>query len=113
MRNILAIYNLSSIPHYACLYFGFRLGTLGVHMHSFFQDVAQIAAEKCYFVSLIYFLIIFKCSFSNVTKCLKMHQSSRGTALTPVILVIFKFLGGNDIVGIPHASYKYYGHMRT
>lgn len=46
VKHILAIYNLSSIPYYACLYFGFILGTLGVHMHSIFQDVAQIAAKN-------------------------------------------------------------------
>ena len=55
VKHILAIYNLSSIPYYACLYFGFILGTLGVHMHSIFQDVAQIAAKKCYSVTLIFF----------------------------------------------------------
>ena len=50
-KHILAIYNLSSIPHYACLYFVVRLGSLGSHMHSLFQDVAPKAAEKCYSIT--------------------------------------------------------------
>ena len=67
-KHILAIYNLFSIPNYECLYFVFRLGTLGVHMHSLFQVVAPIAAVKCYSISLIFFLILFNCSFSTVTQ---------------------------------------------